>query len=405
MNNAPLLYPEQQQALNQMFNGCILCGATGSGKSRTALTYYAKTVGLDLESGELSIDKVPNLYIITTAQKRDKLEWEDEMVHFLLNPNPEFNFHNNQVIVDSWNNITKYVDVKGAFFIFDEQRVIGKGTWAKTFIKIARNNQWILLSATPGDCWEDYIPVFIANGFYKNRTEFELEHIVWDRRCSFPKIDRWLNTGKLIRLRNKILIDIPVHRETVRHEEVIRTIYDRDLYKRITKERWNIWDDIPIDNASGLCLAWRRVVNEDESKQVALLELTEKHPKMIVFYNYDYELDILRNLVYPDGTEIAEWNGHKHQEIPITDRWVYLVQYTAGCEGWNCILTDTIVFYSKNYSYRTMMQAKGRIDRLNTPFTDLYYYSLESLSPIDIAINKALESKKNFNEGQFVNRR
>lgn len=135
------------------------------------------------------------------------------------------------------------------------------------------------------------------------------------------------------------------------------------------------------------------------------MEIVEKHPRVIIFYNFDYELDILKGLFHGFESEnfaVAEWNGHAHQPIPDTDSWVYFVQYTAGCEGWNCIRTDTIVFYSQNYSYKVMEQASGRIDRLNTPFTDLYYYHLKSGSGIDLAISKALKEKKNFNEGRFV---
>ena len=50
-----------------------------------------------------------------------------------------------------------------------------------------------------------------------------------------------------------------------------------------------------------------------------------------------------------------------------------------------------------------MAQAAGRIDRLNSPYRDLYYYHLKSRSGIDIAISKALGQKKQFNERKFVN--
>ena len=397
------MFDYQLEAIDNMKNGCILNGGVGSGKSRTSLAYYYKEQGGKIGTKQYVRMKQPkDLYIITTARKRDTLEWEGELAPFLLSTNEEVNSYDNKVVVDSWNNIGKYSDVSGAFFIFDEQRVVGKGAWVKAFLKIAKANDWILLSATPGDTWEDYIPVFLANGFYRNRTEFTREHIIYSRFTKFPKIDRYVNTGRLIRLRNRILIDMDFQRRTTAHHEDVFVQYDISKYKDVGKFRWDPFKDEPIINASGLCYVWRKIVNSDDSRQVALLEIFEKHPRMIVFYNFDYELEILKGLYYGDNVELAEWNGHKHNPIPDAKSWVYLVQYTAGAEGWNCIKTDTIVFYSQNYSYKIMQQSAGRIDRLNTPYSDLYYYHLKTRSGIDLAISRALRDKKKFNETKFV---
>lgn len=398
------LYDYQLDAIQQMRNGCILCGGVGSGKSRTSLAYYYIQQGGEINSNKYIPMKNPkDLYIITTARKRDDLEWDGELTPFLLSTHYEENdLYSNKVIIDSWNNIGKYSDITGAFFIFDEQRVVGRGAWVKTFLRIAKANDWILLSATPGDTWQDYIPVFIANGFYRNRTEFNSEHVIFSRFTKYPKVDRYVNTGRLIRLRNRILVDMDFKRQTIPHHENIYCDYDVLKYKDAIRNRWDPYKNEPIQQASGLCYVLRRIVNTDESRQVALLEYFEKHPKMIVFYNFDYELDILKGLYYGDGVEIAEWNGHAHQPVPNNDKWVYLVQYTAGCEGWNCISTDTIVFYSDNYSYKVMTQAAGRIDRLNTRYTDLYYAHMKSRSGIDLAISKALDQKKKFNEAKWV---
>ena len=439
----------QKKALTEMKNGCILGGGTGSGKSRTGVAYYyIKQGGVIHDNGSyVPMKKPKDLYIITTAQKRDKLEWEGELAPFLLSTDPEVSYYTNTVVVDSWNNIKKYKDVKNSFFIFDEQRLVGSGAWVDAFLKIAKFNDWILLSATAGDKWEDYIPVFIANGFYKNRTEFKREHLVYSNYTKYPKIDRYLNTGRLLRLRSRIMVDMPVERHTVQHHEDVLVRYDISTYKdvgrlkrdpfsaayvpckQIDEGALKIGRDIdisdvtpimegwtytpkkgdyvklinkPIKNASELCYIWRKIVNADESRQVALMEIFDKHPKMIVFYNFDYELDILKSIYFGEDVEVAEWNGHKHQPVPSCERWVYLVQYVAGCEGWNCTTTDTIVFFSQNYSYKVMVQAAGRTDRLNTPFTDLYYYHLKSRSGIDLAISKALKEKKKFNEARWV---
>lgn len=393
----------QLDAVSRMQNGCILCGGVGSGKSRTALAYYYFVNGGELGTDEyIPMDDPPDdLYIITTARKRDTLEWEGEMLPFLLSPHRETNLYANRVVVDSWNNIQKYANVENAFFIFDEQRVIGAGSWVKAFLKIAKSNRWILLSATPGDTWQDYIPVFIANGFYKNRSEFTREHIVYSRFSKFPKIDRYINTGRLIRLRNRILVNMDFHRETIAHHNDIYAMYNSALYRDAGKTRWDPYKQEPIQNAAGLCYVWRKIVNTDESRQEALLEILEKHPKAIIFYNFDYELELLKSIL-TELYEVAEWNGHKHQPVPVSEKWVYLVQYNAGAEGWNCITTDTIIFYSQNYSYKIMAQSAGRIDRMNTPFTDLYYYHLKSRSGIDLAISKALKNKKDFNETRYV---
>ena len=401
----PFLYSYQMDAVNRMFNGCILNGGVGSGKSRTGLFYYFKEQGgwID-ENGYTPMKKPKDLYIITTAMKRDKLEWEGELANYILSTDPKKNALNGHVNIkiDSWNNIQKYIDVTGAFFIFDEDRVTGSGAWVKAFLKIGKSNDWVILSATAGDVWLDYVPVFIANGFYKNKTEFGREHIIYSRFTKYPKIDRYVNTGRLIKLRNHILIDMDFKRPTVPHHEDIYCSYDIVKYKDTVRKRWDPYKNEPIQQASSLCYVLRRIVNSDQTRQAQLLQLLENHPRAIIFYSFDYERDILLNLAYDEGRDIAEWSGHAHMPIPKSDKWVYLVNYSAGAEGWNSIRTDTIIFYSQNYSYKVMTQAAGRIDRLNTPYTDLYYYHLKSRSGIDLAISKALSEKKQFNERKWV---
>ena len=405
----PFLYPHQQQAISKMFTGCILNGGVGSGKSRTGLFYYFKEQGGWIETGKYIPMKNPkDLYIITTAMKRDSLEWEGELANYLMSTKwEEGDLYSHKIVIDSWNNIKKYVDIKNAFFIFDEDRVTGSGAWVKAFYKIARSNDWIILSATAGDTWEDYIPVFVANGFYKNKTEFLRKHAVYSRYTSFPKIDQYINTGKLIRLRNRILIDMDFSRSTIPHHYDIYCDYDISKYKEVTKTRWDPFKNEPIQQASGLCYVLRRIVNTSEDRVTKLLEILENNPKAIIFYNFDYEREMLLHILSEftlddEAFDVAEWSGHAHEPIPESKKWVYLVQYTAGCEGWNSIKTDTIIFFSQNYSYKVMTQAAGRIDRLNTPYKNLFYYHLKSRSGIDLAISKALSQKKKFNEARWV---
>ncbi len=404
LNSKPFLYDYQMDAVKKMHNGCILNGGVGSGKSRTSLYYYFKEQGGSIDPDYKPM-KVPakDLYIITTARKRDTLEWEGELTHFLMSTDEEqYKRYGNHIYVDSWNNIKKYQNVYSSFFIFDEQRLVGSGAWVKTFYKIARKNRWILLSATPGDCWSDYIPVFVANGFYKNKTEFIAEHVVYSRFTKYPKIEKYINVQPLIEYKNRILINMDFKRDTVQHHDNIFVNYDKNLYTLTTKNRWDPFKDEPIQQASSLCYILRKIVNDDPDRIVKVCEILEKCKKAIIFYNFDYELEALLNIQMP-GYEVKQWNGHKHEPLPSGERWMYLVQYSAGAEGWNCIYCDTIIFYSQNYSYKIMEQASGRIDRLNTPYKDLYYYHLKSKSGIDLAISRALSQKKNFNESNYIN--
>lgn len=397
------LYPHQKDALEKMKNGCILNGGVGSGKSRTSLAYYYTRNGGKFHNGKISRMKNPkNLFIITTAKKRDDKEWEEELIPFRMSPDPDLSLYKNTVVIDSWNNIGKYRDVKDAFFIFDEDRVTGKGKWAITFIKIAKHNEWIILSATPGDTWEDYAAVFIANGFYRGFTDFRSQHIVYSRYVSYPLVERYLNTGRLMRLRRSILIDMDFERSTVRHDHYIDMPYDKSSYRLVNKDRWNIFEDKPIENASELCYTLRKIVNSDPYRAEKVKELSKTNHRLIIFYNFDYELDILKSIDFGKDYQVAEWNGHAHQPVPDGKKWVYLVQYTAGAEGWNCVKTDTIIFYSLNYSYKVVEQARGRIDRMNTMYIDLHYYYFKSGSQIDLAIYSANKRKKQFNEGKFV---
>lgn len=388
----PNLAPHQLKAIGEMHDGCILWGGVGSGKSRGALAYYALT------------EQHEDIIVITTAKKRDSLDWEEEAMRFGIGRERDATLYGT-ITVDSWNNIAKYVDVENAFFIFDEQRLVGSGKWSKSFLKISKKNRWIMLSATPGDTWLDYIPVFVANGMYRNRTEFKRQHVIYNTYAKFPKVERYVDVGQLIRNRNQILVHMPYERHTRRISHNIWVEHDEEMLTRVAHGRWNVFKDEPIRDIAELFGVMRRVVNSHPSRIQATRELLEKHKRLIMFYNFNYELDALREvgdffvpeLVLP----VAEWNGHKHEPIPDTERWLYLVQYAAGAEGWNCTSTDAMAMFSLPYSYKLWEQAHGRIDRLNTPFTDLNYYYFRSKAAIDWAIWRSLKAKKSFQFDHF----
>ena len=380
------LRPHQEEVLDKLKNGSILWGGVGTGKSRVAMAYYVLR------------ESPKDVVVITTAKVRDSGTWIEEAAVFGIGSSEDSTVEG-VITVDSWNNLEKYVDREGCFFVFDEQRLVGNGTWVKSFLKIAKKNRWILLSATPGDTWSDYIPVFVAHGWYKNRTDFARQHIVYRPFMRYPVVSHYVGTGRLLQLRAKILVELKYEYATTRHSETITVTYDKEMYDRVVKERWNDLENRPILDASEMFHCMRRVVNSDPSRIKAISELSKRHPRLIVFYSFNYELEALRTANF--GVPMAEWNGHKHEDIPETDKWMYLVQYVAGSEGWNCVTTNAVAFYSLTYSYKNWAQAHGRIDRLNTKFTDLYYYCLRSAASIDTAIFRSLAGKKSFQESRI----
>lgn len=380
------LMEHQLEAIAQLDNGKILYGGVGSGKSATALGYYVER------------ESPRDIIVITTAKKRDSLDWEGSAAKFGIGTERSATLHGT-ITIDSWNNIGKYCDHENAFFIFDEQRLVGTGVWVRSFLKISKKNRWIMLSATPGDNWIDYAPVFIANGWYKNITDFKMQHVVYAPYVKFPKIKHYTGVDKLQRLRNNILVEMPYDRHTKRIINYLDCAYDKELWNRAVKERWHVYEDRPIKDVGELFRVMRRIANSDPSRLETVRTLMKSHPRLIIFYNFNYELEILRTLQYE--INVKEWNGHRKQALPDTESWIYLVQYVAGAEAWECTSTDAMCMYSLTYSYKNFMQSQGRIDRLDTPFTDLYYYILTSFAPIDTAIRKALAAKKSFNEREF----
>ena len=397
------LYDYQKEALKKLGSGSVLNGGVGSGKSIVAIAYYMWKECNCIFDSDGNIEKLrtpKNLYIITPAKKRDSHEWDSELLPFLLKADDR-SFYGTNTIIDSWNNISKYVDVKDAFFIFDEQRVVGYGKWSKSFLKITSNNNWILLSATPGDVWMDYLPVFIANGFYKNKTDFIRKHVVYKRYAKFPQIDYYINEDQLRKLRDSILVQMDRPKNTQRHNHIVKVEHDKELYKFVNKELFNPYEDRPIKSSSEYCYILRRIVNSDKSRIDKLIGLC-RDKKVIVFYNFDYELELIRSAFKKNHITFSEWNGHKHQEIPDSESWVYLVQYSAGNDAWNCTDTDTMIFYSQTYSYKVLEQCMGRIDRVNNTYYDLHYYHLVSNSRIDYRMQQSVKLKKIFNYSAFT---
>lgn len=388
------LREHQKDALREMHNGCVLYGGTGSGKGYTALHYYIQN------------ESPKKLVVITTARKRNDRDWEREAESLKIFTDERFSSKHGEIEVESWNNIGKYADLKDCFFIFDEQRAVGRGKWAKTFIKIAKKNNWVLLSATPGDTWMDYVPLFVANGMFKDRTDFQRKHVIFRPYLKYPVVDRYINETKLEMLRNYILVEMPYDRLTTRHQNWIEVGHNQEFMDLVWNNRWNPLEDEPIRDPAELFRTMRKVSNIHTSRSAEVLKALKKHNRLIVWYNFDYELELLRRL--PASTTlgtlvpILEYNGHKKDPLPPEGPMIYLVQYVAGAEAWNCTTVNAMVFYSLTYSWRNFHQAQGRIDRMDNTYMDLYYYMLVSKTKIDSKIQEALERKEDFNEREFI---
>lgn len=391
------LFRDQRDAVDRLRSGSVLFGGVGSGKSVAALAYFHDKVCDGNCEEEVAPKKKVPLYIITTAKKRDLKEWDLDLARFGMSTDDN-TLIKMPIVIDSWNNIKKYREKKNSFFIFDEQCVTGKGAWVKSFLRIVKLNQWIMLSATPGDKWEDYIPIFIANGFYKNRRDFSDQHLVYDMYAKYPKVRAYMNVPKLERERKKVLVKMEDRRSTTRKHITVHVDYNKENYGTIVRKRFNPYLGKPVKNVSQYCALQRYAAAKGKYRPNAIADIAKKHKKVIVFYNFDYELeDLLTLRDRLPGYKINQYNGHAHDDLPTGTKWLYLVNYGSGDKGWNCTKTDTLVYYSLPYSYRKFEQAAGRIDRINTPYTTLYYYILISHARIDGKVQLCIRRKQNFN--------
>lgn len=357
--------------------------------------FIEKIIGGSIDPPALPTEPV-DLYVITTPKKRDDLDWPKEAARFGISTNPEASMGGITLIVDSWNNIKKHTKVQDAFFIFDEQRAIGSGVWSKSFIAIAKRNRWVMLSATPADRWMDLVPVFIAKGFYKNKTQFVREHVVYSPYTKYPSIRMYLDIPTLKRHRDETFVIMPFKRRTKTNIVDVPVMYDREATKLLKKTEWNPYKDYPIRNHPEYVHVLRRLIYSHASRISELIKIHIKAKRLIIFYNFNYELDIMRE-GFANLTEVSEHNGHNHDPVPTGDNWVYLVQYISGSEAWECFSTNHMAFYSANPSYRATIQAMGRINRMTTTYKNLYYYRLMSESAPDKGMMKSFGNKEDFN--------
>lgn len=392
--------PHQRDAIRKISNGNVVVGATGSGKSLVGLVYYYTNILEGSVEPFRKPTKSVSLYIITTATKRDSLDWNSECAEFALSTNQEASVNGIKVVIDSWNNIKKYKDIRGGFFLFDEQKTTGYKRWSKIFIRIAKNNRWILITATPSDRWMDLLSVFIANGFYKNKRDFVNQHVTYNPYVKYPSITGYRNVNKLRILKKRIFVIIDYQSPSIIENKVISVDYDVDALTQIEKTEWNPFTDSPIINLSEFASVLRRSLNSHPSRINEAIRIRNTVKKLIVFYNFNFELEILKHGY--SGIKIGELNGHRHDALPVGSDWVYLVQYNSGNEAWECFTTNHMLFYSLNYSFRIMTQAKGRINRLTSGFNYMYYYYLVSNHWLDKGIQKALNKKRDFNNKEIL---
>ena len=406
-----ILKPFQENCLERLSTGKVLAADTGAGKSIMSLAWYlSKECASDehsLKSGAKAwtlYHGSPDLYIITTPKKRDSEEWESDLSKFnLVKGRNSKEMGEVNIFIDSWNNIKKYTEIKNSVFIFDEQRAVGSGTWAKSFVKIAKQNHWIMLSATPGDTWSDWCPLMIAKGYYPNRTAFFNKHAVYNPYVKYREIIRWDNTDELEYYRSKMLVTCRMEKKTTRHfEEVIADCSNKYEVKRAYKERTNPKTGEPFKSASELCAYTRNIINTDPTRSAVGLKIIQMYDRIIIFYTLTDELEGIKWACNKAGRKMYFYNGEIHDQVPTGNNWAYIVQYTAGSEAWNCTTCNAMLFWDLTYSYKQFKQATGRIDRLNTPYSDLYYYAIRSYMPLDLAIRRALREKKDFNSRGFL---
>lgn len=406
------LYKFQQDIVNQLHNKyrCAVFSGCGTGKTIICgelLKYHTGKILLVCQASKVDdwIEHFTTYYPsvkLFNLRKAQQLEQFNAyqsrcigVVNYDLIYRREINRFNTLVLDES--SEIKYDNTK-------KSRTILKMVSPKTSV--------ILLSGTPcGGHYENLYTQAKLLGLGMTKTEYWNRYVNWyeipipGRPYSIKKVVGYKNVDDLINrlskcgavfVKSEDVLDLPEQTFTV------KTVDKPIALKRFERDGSVVvyGKEYVAANVLVELTASRQLCNSKDKQQAFIDLINSINDRVVVFYNFDSELDTLKTLV--KDRPIAEVNGHTNTEqiYHDNDNCVLFVQYQAGARGLNLQDGNKIIYYSLTLSSDLFEQSKKRIHRIGTKYP-CFYWILQTKDSVEESIYKSLNRQEDYNEELF----
>ncbi|MBL0992197.1 MAG: DEAD/DEAH box helicase [Escherichia coli] len=413
------LFDYQKEAIENFESKPLNLSDVGTGKSYMSIGSYVKS-------------ECSKLLIICLAPKVNDFVEDSEIFNLnvtALNKgtkkNKELLSESNLVAISfesSWRltELNKWVD-KDTFIIIDESHKVSvsKSKVTKFVMGLSKRAKYnYLCTATPvsnGKLENWYPQLFISNVFRKPKKEFEQLFVIKQMRqmgsMRFMQITGYRNEHLLEQMIDEASVKYKRDKGYLPEDYVYKTKKPA-MYNKLKKSRLYKDDNdlrVELDNSSKLFNSLRQVSHgflNGISKQVskepferldAILE-THNNERVVIFYNYKWEAEMLKQLLDKLKRPYGEYNGSVKDLKPFknNDNGVVLAQYKSASTGINdFVISNVMVFNSMPLSSTEYLQAKGRTDRHGQDKTPLYYHIVPD-TPIEKKIFSVVTNGKDF---------
>lgn len=314
----------------------------------------------------------------------------------------------------------KWVD-EDTFIIIDESHKVANTSSkvTKYVMKLSKKAKYTYLcTATPisNGKYEQYYPQLKMLGVY-NGTKKEYYNMFVDERMTrmggsqFMQITGYRNIDLLENMVNQCSVNYKRDKPYLPEDYVYKTKKPA-MFNKLKKNRMYKTDNgevIELDNSSKLFNALRCVshgfllgINKQVSKEPferlqAILE-THNNERVVIFYNYNIELEMLKQLLSKLKRPTSEYNGARKDLKEFKGKYngVVLAHYKSASTGINdFVISNVMVFNSLPLSSIELTQSKGRIDRQGQGKKPMYYFIIPD-TPVEKKIFEQITNGKDF---------
>ena len=314
-----------------------------------------------------------------------------------------------------WRRPELLTTLKNFTLMLDESSLIQneKSNRSKFILKMKPTNV-ILLSGTPtGGKYEQLWSQLKLLGWNISKR------LYWDEFIKFVKIDvggfpikkvtGYKNVDRLkdkLRTHGAIFMKSDEVFQLPKQIENIIKVDNTKEYKKFNKDRLIKIDDTELvgDTSLTKMLYLRQLSSQYNSNKTAALKdlLESTNDRVIVFYNFDKELEIIQEICNKLEKPISMINGHEKNLKNFTEcnDCVLLGQYQAAAMGLNLQLSNKIIYFSLPLQSELFMQSKKRIHRIGQEKTCFYWYLITKNS-IEEQIFETLKQRRDYTNKLF----